>query len=337
MENKKPLSIKDIAAISGVSIATVSRVLNDKGGYSKSTEEKVKAFVDSYGYISNMNAKSLRESKSLTIGLIIPDISNDFFATLALHTESCLAKHNYSVFICNSDNNVEKEKEYFKSLTSKCVDGILCISGLNQLTDDIIPNNIPIVCVDRYPQNDKRIPRVGSDDFEGSYLATKHLIEKGCKHILFVSSYTANYDKKERLEGYKKAILQFGLPFDKNYILYIEGKQPSYVEAEILVSEFLQSDYPIDGIFASSDRAALGSLYACKRANIEIPKQIKLIGFDNSLYSRLPSPSISTIARHPERMAEIGCETLLKLIQNELIDPLDIKVPVDLLERESSK
>ena len=141
MDNhKKKLSIKDIAAISGVSIATVSRVLNNKGGYSKETEEKINALAKSYGYVSNMNAKSLRESKSQTIGLIVPDISNDFFATLALHIENYSAKHNYSVFICNSANNVQKEKDYFKSLASKCVDGIICISGLNKLTEDIIYN-----------------------------------------------------------------------------------------------------------------------------------------------------------------------------------------------------
>lgn len=336
MDTKKNLSIKDIAAISGVSIATVSRVINNKGGYSKTTEDKVKGLLDSYGYISNMAAKSLRESKSQTIGMIVPDISNDFFATLALHVENTLSKDNYSVFICNSANDVQKEREYFKSLASKGVDGILCISGLNRLSKDINPGNIPIVCIDRYPENDQQIPRISSDDTYGSFLACEHLIKKGCQHILFVSSYTADYDKKERLEGYKQALAKYGRVFDKNYVVYIEGKQPSYIEAEIVVNEFLQSGFPIDGIFASSDRAALGSLYACRRADIDVPRQVKLVGFDNSLYSRLPSPSISTIARHPELLAEKGCEVLLKMIKQEET-PSEIKVPVDLLERESSK
>ena len=337
MDTKKNLSIKDIAAISGVSIATVSRIINNKGGYSKTTEEKVRALIDSYGYISNMAAKSLRESKSHTIGMIVPDISNDFFATLALHAESTMAKHNYSVFICNSANDVQKEKEYFRSLTSKGVDGILCISGLNKLTDDINPAGIPIVCIDRYPENDKQIPRISSEDTNGSFLACEHLIKKGCKHILFVSSYTADYDRKERFEGYQQALKHNGRALDKNYILYIEGKQPSYIEAEVLVSEFLQNSFPVDGIFASSDRAALGALYACKRAGIDVPGQIKLIGFDNSLYSRLPSPSISTIARHPQQMAQKGCEVLLQLMEGKTITETEIKVSVDLLERESSK
>ena len=292
MDNhKKKLSIKDIAAISGVSIATVSRVLNNKGGYSKETEEKINALAKSYGYVSNMNAKSLRESKSQTIGLIVPDISNDFFATLALHIENYSAKHNYSVFICNSANNVQKEKDYFKSLASKCVDGIICISGLNKLTEDIIYNDIPIVCI----------------------------------------------EKKERYLGYKKALDTYGIPLDKNYILQTQGKEPSQIEAEILITDFLKTQRRIDGIFASSDLAALGALYALKRANLKVPEQVKLIGFDNTLYSRLPTPSISTIERNPKMLAEKGCEVLLNMIQGKDIGSIDTIVPVVLVERESSK
>lgn len=338
MDNhKKKLSIKDIAAISGVSIATVSRVLNNKGGYSKETEEKINALAKSYGYVSNMNAKSLRESKSQTIGLIVPDISNDFFATLALHIENYSAKHNYSVFICNSANNVQKEKDYFKSLASKCVDGIICISGLNKLTEDIIYNDIPIVCIDRYPENNKTIPRISSDDIHAAFLATEHLIKKGCRDIVFISSFTADYEKKERYLGYKKALDTYGIPLDKNYILQTQGKEPSQIEAEILITDFLKTQRRIDGIFASSDLAALGALYALKRANHKVPEQVKLIGFDNTLYSRLPTPSISTIERNPKMLAEKGCEVLLNMIQGKDIGSIDTIVPVVLVERESSK
>ena len=258
-----------------------------------------------------MNAKSLRESKSQTIGLIVPDISNDFFATLALHIENYSAKHNYSVFICNSANNVQKEKDYFKSLASKCVDGIICISGLNKLTEDIIYNDIPIVCIDRYPENNKTIPRISSDDIHAAFLATEHLIKKGCRDIVFISSFTADYEKKERYLGYKKALDTYGIPLDKNYILQTQGKEPSQIEAEILIT--------------------------LKRANLKVPEQVKLIGFDNTLYSRLPTPSISTIERNPKMLAEKGCEVLLNMIQGKDIGSIDTIVPVVLVERESSK
>ena len=114
-KDKKSISIKDIAELSGVSIATVSRVLNHKqGGYSKKTEEKIQAIAKSYGYVSNMAAKTLRQSKSNTIGLIVPNISNDFFSTLAYHIENYMFEQKYSVFICNSANQPDKEIKHFK-------------------------------------------------------------------------------------------------------------------------------------------------------------------------------------------------------------------------------
>ncbi len=140
-----------------------------------------------------------------------------------------------------------------------------------------------------------------------------------------------------RVEGYKKALDTYGIPLDKNYILQTQGKEPSQIEAEILITDFLKTQRRIDGIFASSDLAALGALYALKRANLKVPEQVKLIGFDNTLYSRLPTPSISTIERNPKMLAEKGCEVLLNMIQGKDIGSIDTIVPVVLVERESSK
>lgn len=334
---KREFSIKDLAAISGVSIATVSRVLNNKGGYSKKTEERVLALAKAYGYVSNMAAKSLRNAKTQTIGLILPSIVNEFYASLAFHIENHLAQEDYSLFICNSANNPEKEKDYFRSLASKGVDGILCISGLNELTDAIICRDTPVVCIDRYPENKKGFPLISNDDAASGYLATEHLIQKGCQHILFVSSYTANYMKKQRLHGYQQALAAHGLPFDKNYILERSGKEPTQVEDEILVYDFFKtSSYPVDGIIATSDLAALGALYALKRLHISVPEQVRLVGFDNTLYSRLASPPITTIERYPEKLARKACETLLAMIEERSIDSIVTTIPVSLIERESS-
>ena len=163
------------------------------------------------------------------------------------------------------------------------------------------------------------------------------MIKKGCRDIVFISSFTADYEKKERYLGYKKALDTYGIPLDKNYILQTQGKEPSQIEAEILITDFLKTQRRIDGIFASSDLAALGALYALKRANLKVPEQVKLIGFDNTLYSRLPTPSISTIERNPKMLAEKGCEILLNMIQGKDIGSIDTIVPVVLVERESSK
>lgn len=333
----KQLSIKDIAAISGVSIATVSRVLNNKGGYSTDTEKKVMAVANTYGYVSNMAAKTLREARSHTIGLIVPNVNNNFFSSLAYHIETYLYGHNYSVFICNSGNSVEKERNYFRTLAGKGVDGILCISGLNELTDDILYRSIPVVCIDRRPQTTQPIPQVSNDDAHAGYIATRHLLEKGSRHILFISSYLAGYRRADRTSGYLRALEESGLFADKNYILERPGVDPTQIEVEVLLYQFLQKGLPLDGIIASSEPAALGALYALKRSGLSVPQDVRIVSFDNTLYSLLTTPPLSSIERNPERLAHTGCDILLDLIDGQSPERMETVIPVSLVERESSR
>lgn len=332
----RPLSIKDIAAISGVSIATVSRVVNGKGGYSEETEKRVRAVMDAYGYVSNMAAKTLRESRSRTVGLILPNINNEFFSRLALRIETWLFDHDYSVFICNSANNTEKEKAYFRTLVSKGVDGLLCISELSELPEEIVSHGVPIVCIDRHPKAAQPVPWVGNDDTAASRSATQHLIRQGCRHILFVSSYLAGYTVRDRERGYLQALEQAGLFADKNYILHRPGKDPTPIEVEIMVYDFLKTGLPLDGVLTASEPAALGALYALRRAGLQVPQDVKIIGFDNTLYSLLMTPPLSSIERNPEQIALRSCELLLQLINGETPAQTHITVPTSLVERQST-
>ena len=336
MAADKPLSIKDIAAISGVSIATVSRVVNNKGGYSEETEKRVRAVMESYGYVSNMAAKTLRESRSRTVGLILPNVNNEFFSSLALHIETWLFEHSYSLFICNSANNTEKEKEYFRTLVGKGVDGILCISELNEIPEEIISHGTPIVCIDRHPKASQALPWVGNDDAAASCDATLHLVQKGCKHILFISSYLSGYEARDRQHGYERALTRSGLFVDKNYILHRPGNDPTPIEVEVMVHDFLKTGLPLDGIVTASEPAALGALYALRRAGLSVPEDVKIIGFDNTLYSLLMSPALSSIERNPEQIALKSCELLLQLIDGNTPAETQITVPTTLVERIST-
>lgn len=333
----KPLSIKDIAAISGVSIATVSRVLNHKGGYSEETEKRVLAVTESCGYISNMAAKTLREARSQTIGLILPTVDNSFFSSLAYSIESYLYEHQYSVFICNSGNQVEKEQNYFRTLAGKGVDGILCVSSMDTLPDDILSWNIPIVSIDRRPTAARPLPWVGNDDIQAGRLATEHLLKKGCRHILFVSSYLAGYTRRLRLQGYAQALEQHGLRLDKNYILERPGVDPTQIETELLTYDFLQKGFTVDGVITTSELSALGVLYALRRAGLRVPEDVKLVSFDNTLYSLLTTPPLSSVERSPQQLARKSCGILLELIRGVQPASLAITVPVDLVERGSSR
>lgn len=330
------LSIRDIACMADVSVATVSRVINNNGRFSEETRRRVQKVIDENGYVTNMAARSLRSSKSGNIGMIVPDISNDFFSAIALHAERFLAGKDYSVFVCNSGNDPEREMAYFRTLTSKLVDGILCISGLNTLEDDLLTSRVPVVCIDRYPENARAIPRVSTNDVEASRIATEHLIEQGCRQILFISSFTARYSKRDREEGYRKAIEANGLTTREADALYITGAKPSMIESEDLITSHLANHgLDFDGIFCSSDHSAVGCLRALQKASIDVPGQVRLVGFDDSVYSRLTTPQISSVQRHPDQLAQRGCEVLLQQIQGET-SSLETFVPSELVIRASS-
>ena len=332
----KQLSIRDIARMANVSVATVSRVINNNGRFSEDTRKRVQKIIDETGYVTNMAARSLRSSKSGNIGLIVPDISNDFFSTLAFHTERTLQEQGYSVFVCNSGNDPQREQAYFSTLTSKLVDGIICISGLRSLDGDIIPAGLPVVCVDRYPNTTLEIPLVRSDEARGTYLATSHLFERGCRRIAFIASFTADFKGDTRERGYRQALAELHLETDPKLSLQVTGQRPSMYEAEDLVTDLLKRGIPFDGIMASSDHAAVGALNALTKAGIDVPGQVKIAGFDDSVYSRLTTPRITTIHRYPEQMAESGCKAMLQLLRGEKPGATTV-VPVALIKRASTK
>lgn len=330
-------SIRVIAQLAGVSIATVSRVINNNGRFSEATRERVLRVIDEQGYVANMAAKSLRSAKSRNVGMIVPDISNDFFSAIALHVERHLAARGYSAFVCNSGNDPQRELDYFRTLTSKLVDGVLCISGLNTLSDEALPDGIPVVCIDRYPENERSIPRVSSEDIAASNMATEHLIAQGCQRILFISSYTARHSRRDRFEGYRQALEAHGMPILADNLAYVTGERPSMEEADNLVHAHLHAHgLDFDGVFASSDHAAVGALRALTRSGVAVPEQVKIAGFDNSVYAQLTSPAITSVERHPDELARQGCNVLLQLIDGGQV-PATTLVSTELIVRASSR
>ena len=333
---RKPLSIKDIAAISGVSIATVSRILNNKGNYSPETRKKVLAVASSYGYVPNLAAKGLRESKSNTVGFILPNVTNPFFSHLALYIESYLYEKGYSLLICNSDNNMERERSHFRTLMGKSVDGILCLSCLDELPSEVLDRGLPLVCIDRLPNSSHPVPWVGNDGPKTIQTSTEHLLDKGCRHILFVSSYLGGYHREQRRNGYQKALTDRGLFVDQNYILERPGLDPTSIEVEVLVYRFLQTRLPLDGIVTISEAAAFGALFALRQAGLSVPEDVRIVGYDNTLYSLMTTPPLSSIERNPQKIAHTSCDLLLDLIGGKDVWGDSVTIPAQLVERESS-
>ena len=277
MKNEKTISIKELAEISNVSIATISRVINKKGGYSKATEERILKLIESKSYQRNVNARSLRTKKSQTIGVIVPDISNEFFAKIVQAVEKQAIKYNYSVFVCNTDENIEIEKRQLNNLIGQFVDGVIYIGGGVQLENDSQLFKIPVIYIDRYI-DDKEI-YIESDNFHGGYLAAQELIRSGCKKMAVMKDIRKISSAYKRYLGFLQALKDYRINFDNK--LLCDVTVISHKEAKEKTLELLDSGEVFDGIFATNDTMALGIMMALNERRIKIPNEVKLVGFDN--------------------------------------------------------
>ncbi len=269
------------------------------------------------------------------IGMIIPSADNSFFSVLVQNAERYLYENGYRLIVCSSDNNAEKEKEYFHVLEDAAVSGILCVSGLSVLPDDLIKQDIPVVWMDRVPQSDRVIPWVANDDAQAMELAAETLIKKGCKDILLLPGFLAERQESPRVKGYQNALGKHGIAFREEYVLNRRGEGSSESEAESMVRELLRSGNKVDGILTSSDRAAFGAMAALRSVGYYVPEDVKLISFDNSPYSTMGTPAVSALDRNPGAIAETACMILLMQITGDTGCKTEHVIPVSLVERDS--
>lgn len=336
MNKQKKISIKDIAKIAGISVSSVSRILNKTGRYSKKTEQRVLQIVDEYGYVTNMAAKSLRSLQSKSIGLMVPDITNEFFSKIAYFCETYLHKKGYTLFICNTNTDPDKEYIYLNDFVSKNIDGIIAISKLTNIPKSLLNANIPIVTLDRISTEKKNIPYVISDEHAGIYKSTELLIQKGCKSIIVIIPGNNNYLDPRAL-GAMKAMQNYNISFNpQNSLFFINISEQSISNSELLMSRLLNNNIFIDGVVCGSDKIALGVSYAINKHNLQIPQDIKIIGFDNTLYSKLSIPPISTVERNSQLLSESACNILLNLINKTDPNITSIVIPTQLIQREST-
>ncbi|MGI2264821.1 LacI family DNA-binding transcriptional regulator [Staphylococcus cohnii] len=332
---KKNLSIKEIAKISGVSVATVSRVINQNGRFSKETEKKVLEVIKKNNYKTNLVAKSLRLKQTNTIGVIVPDIKNEFFASIVSEIEEYFFQNeNYTVFICNTNGEQQKELDYLASLDSKGVDGLIYISGNHDTLQTSLRREIPIVCIDRKPKNNKSITVVESNNLDGGLQATNLLINKGCKKVLILKGNSFTSTTLDRFKGYCEAIQKNNLNLDDELIINLENT--NFESAKTAINKLINKQVEFDGIFATNDWLALGAIYALKENNITVPEKVKVVGFDNISISKYNFPSLTTVNQNKELLGRSAVEALLDLMNKDLTknyDSTHIVLPINIVLR----
>ena len=332
MEGNKRVSIIDVAKKAGVSIATVSRVINRNGGYSKETEERVRKTIEECGFTPNVNAIGLRTNRSNSIGVIVPDITNEFFARIIRELDASLLSRRYSLLVCNSNEDYMLENMHIKGLAEKYVDGIIYISGQNEIKKMNEIKNLPIVYIDRAPKTAEVL--ILSDNETGGYLAGRELIQKGCRRILFLRVIRFASTVRSRKEGFVRALQEKGMAFNEELEM---SCFPEYAEARVVMERLLkEKGCFFDGIFATNDMMALACVNVLTENQIKVPGQVKVVGFDNISLTQFTSPQITTIAQDTKELALHAAHTTLKMIEDEEIKEKKTIIPVRLVVRETT-
>ena len=322
---KKRATIKDVAALAGVSAATVSRALDDRPEISAETKEKVRAACAQLGYVPNAAARSLAGQATHTIGLVVPDISNPYFSSMAAAIEQTAAAHGYRVFMSNSIRKEERELQAIENFAARQVDGILIIpiSPRTQSRHQVILGNVP--CVYLGANHDTDCSYVMTDNEAGAYDAARYLIRLGHRDILFLGGRPSSRTREQRIHGFHRALSEAGL----------EGRElPAPPDVTIMrqwsyeaASELLKGPLP-DAIFAFSDMTALKVMEAAEEYGIRIPEDISLLGYDNIAFAALPRIHLTTVSQHKFQQSRIAVERLLEKINGS------DELTADLLEPE---
>ncbi|HEY0609458.1 MAG TPA: LacI family DNA-binding transcriptional regulator [Chitinophaga sp.] len=339
MSKRSEKTIVDIAEELNLSVSTVSRALNDHPNISVRTKEKVKKMARKLGYRPNALAAGLRNNRSRTVGLIIPRISMFFPAAISTIIQNKLQEHGYHLIICQSNDSFEQEIELVNTLYSARVDA-LAVSTTLHTTDfshfDVFRNHqIPLVFFDRVPL-EQNVKVIKGDDFLGGFIATEHLIKKGCKDIVHISGPLTCSLYIERVAGYKNALQQYKLPFKKSRIFYQELTRENALQACKQI--FDKQPYP-DGIFAANDTTAITILQYCRSINLKVPEDIKIIGYSNDPRSEIITPSITSIDQSPEIMGERVAAALIEMLNTAPSTTHRYSqeiIPIQLIERGSS-
>ncbi len=336
----KRLTIKDIAQHFGVSISTVSKALNDSYEISVATKTKIQKYAKEQNYKPNFNALSLKNRRTKTIGIIIPNMLNYYFAQVFKGIEKTAAKKGYKIITCISNQSFEKEVETIEMLSNGSIDGfIISIAKETELKNDYqhlkdtINNDIPIVMFDRVAQNIE-CDKVITNNIESAKNTVEFLYNKGHRNIAFISTMSKLIIGKQRLEGYKKGLENVGIPFRKDLVININEK--NYNKHEAILTPIFDA-HKIDSVITTGESTAISAMKVALRKGYKIPKDFAVIPFSNGILARHSSPRMTTVSQHGELMGETAASILIHRLENK---PSKFKTEIiktDLVIRKSTR
>jgi LacI family transcriptional regulator len=323
-----------VAKAAGVSVATVSRYLNNSLQLPKPTADRVRAAIDALGYQPNPHARSLSRGKSDTLGLVVPDITNPYFARLAAAVEREAARQGYGLTLCASLNTHEREREYLGRLSRMAVDGVIFVTNHaddGSLAEPIAASSRRIVILDEDVAG-VRASKVFSDNEQGGHLAGRHLIDMGHRRIAFFGGPEAMRSTQARLAGVRRAIAESGQPAEVTDV-YCGDYSPEHGRA--CAERLMTTKSRATALLVSSDQIMIGALEIFRREGLRIPARLSVIGFDDIAPFLLFDPPLTSIRQPVEAMGRRAVDLLVRGLKGEDVDDVVEHLPVELVLRES--
>ncbi|MCQ2221701.1 MAG: LacI family transcriptional regulator [Prevotella sp.] len=341
MEKKSQTTMKDIAKELGVSVATVSRALNDSPTISKAQRERIQKYANEHNFIANDIAKDLRNSHRhpiKIIGVIIPEMIHYYFASILSGIEQTAYKRGYRVMVAQSNEEYEREVEICWSFVQIRTCGVILSQAKTTTNYDHFKKmqelGIPLIFYDRICTG-INASRVVVDDYNAAFTATQHLIETGCKRIAFYCSNMKLEISKNRYNGYRDALLKHHIPFDDSLVIYCDNRE----DAERITPDILSRDNRPDGIFAINDDTAIGILYVAKNMGLKVPEDLSICGFTNDHRAVSCDPMLTTIDQRGKKVGEEAANILIDMAEG--LTPKDqiVKriVKTELVKRETTR
>lgn len=315
-----PITMKDIARELNVSVATVSRALQDSPRISAKQRERIRAYADEHNFSPNIIAESLRHSKvrpSKVIGVIIPEFTHFYFSSILSGIEEEASARGYRIMVAQSGEKYERERRICKSFYENKVCGVIVSQAKDTASyehfQSLIDNGVPIVFYDRICTK-INTSRVVVDDYMGAYTAVKHLIDSGCKRIAYYGSPMQMEISKNRFNGYKDALLKHGMQPNEEDIVICDNR----TDAELITPAILNRTDRPDGFFAVNDDTAIGILYTAKHLGLQVPQDISVCGFTNGQRAVACDPPLTTVEQRGHRVGEEAVNILIGQVEGSI-------------------
>ena len=320
MEERTPLTMKDIARELGISVATVSRALKDSPRISAERRAAIQQYAREHNFTPNMIAESLRHSRiqpMKVIGVIIPEFAHYYFSSILSGIEEEASAHGYRIMVAQSNEQYEREVKICKSFYENKVCGIIVSQAKDTHRYDhfqqLIDTGIPLVFYDRICTG-VNASRVVVDDYMGAFNAVSHLIETGCNRIAYYGSAMTLEISKNRYNGYKDALLKHGIQPDPELVRLCDNR----TDAESITPEMLNSSAPPNGFFAVNDDTAIGILYTAKRMGFRVPEDISICGFTNGQRAVACDPMLTTVEQRGTKIGEEAADILIGHVEGTI-------------------